>query len=61
MRRLLLSLILLATPLLGAPPQQATLGAGCFWCVEAIYEQLPGVLDVVSGYAGGTENNPTYR
>ncbi|WP_221029411.1 peptide-methionine (S)-S-oxide reductase MsrA [Actomonas aquatica] len=44
-----------------AEPQKATLGAGCFWCVEAIYEQLPGVLDVVSGYAGGPEKNPTYK
>lgn len=42
-------------------PQQATLGAGCFWCVEAVYEQFPGVIDVVSGYAGGTQKNPTYR
>jgi len=53
--------ILTASVLRGAPPEKATLGAGCFWCVEAIYEQLPGVLDVVSGYAGGTEKNPTYR
>lgn len=42
-------------------PQKATVGAGCFWCVEAVYEQLPGVLDVVSGYAGGPEKNPTYK
>ena len=44
-----------------AEPQKATLGAGCFWCVEAVYEQFPGVLDVVSGYAGGPELNPTYK
>ncbi len=44
-----------------AEPQKATFGAGCFWCVEAIYEQLPGVIDVVSGYAGGPERNPTYK
>jgi peptide-methionine (S)-S-oxide reductase len=44
-------------------PKTATLvlGAGCFWCVEAVFEQQPGVLDVVSGYAGGTEKNPTYK
>lgn len=36
-------------------------GAGCFWCVEAIYDRVPGVVDVVSGYAGGTEENPTYQ
>lgn len=36
------------------------LGGGCFWCVEAVYERLPGVLDVESGYAGGKVENPTY-
>lgn len=39
----------------------ATLGAGCFWCVEAIFQDLKGVQQVVSGYAGGTVENPTYR
>lgn len=38
-----------------------TLGGGCFWCVEAIYQQLIGVEKVVSGYAGGTVQNPTYE
>ncbi len=38
-----------------------TLGAGCFWCVEAVYEQLEGVEDVVSGYMGGHIKNPSYR
>ncbi|HNW90094.1 MAG TPA: peptide-methionine (S)-S-oxide reductase MsrA [Bacteroidales bacterium] len=38
----------------------ATFGGGCFWCIEAIYEQLKGVKEVVSGYAGGTTENPTY-
>lgn len=41
--------------------KKATVGAGCFWCVEAVYEQLPGVLNVVSGYAGGPEKRPTYE
>ena len=41
--------------------EKATVGAGCFWCVEAMYEQLPGVVNVVSGYAGGSEKNPTYK
>ncbi len=40
---------------------QATLGAGCFWCVEAIFRDLRGVLRVVSGYAGGSVPNPTYE
>jgi peptide-methionine (S)-S-oxide reductase len=39
----------------------ATFGAGCFWCVEAQYEQLEGVEKVESGYTGGTVENPTYK
>lgn len=39
----------------------ATLGAGCFWCVEAIYQRLEGVEKVVSGYSGGSVQNPTYE
>jgi peptide-methionine (S)-S-oxide reductase len=39
----------------------ATLGGGCFWCLEAVYDELRGVEDVVSGYAGGSVANPTYR
>lgn len=49
------------------PPQEesaqireAYLGGGCFWCLEAIYERVPGVLDVTNGYAGGRTPNPTY-
>jgi peptide-methionine (S)-S-oxide reductase len=39
----------------------ATLGGGCFWCLEAVYERIEGVKQVVSGYAGGTKANPTYE
>lgn len=39
----------------------ATLGGGCFWCLEAVYDDLRGVTDVVSGYAGGRMRNPSYR
>ncbi|SVE44100.1 uncharacterized protein METZ01_LOCUS496954, partial [marine metagenome] len=39
----------------------AILGGGCFWCTEAVFEMIGGVKDVVSGYAGGTTKNPTYR
>jgi peptide-methionine (S)-S-oxide reductase len=39
----------------------ATLGGGCFWCLDAVYRQLRGVEKVVSGYAGGTVVNPSYR
>ncbi len=41
--------------------QKATLGAGCFWCVEAIFEEVKGVKKVVAGYAGGDVQDPTYR
>jgi len=39
----------------------ADLGGGCFWCMEAVFERLPGVISVTSGFAGGTTDNPTYR
>lgn len=39
----------------------ATLGGGCFWCMEAVYERLPGVISVTSGFAGGHTANPTYH
>lgn len=39
----------------------ATLGGGCFWCLEAVYVELKGVEKVVSGYTGGQEPNPSYR
>ncbi|KAF0095331.1 MAG: peptide-methionine (S)-S-oxide reductase [Puniceicoccaceae bacterium 5H] len=39
----------------------ATLGGGCFWCIEAVYEPIEGVESVVSGYAGGHVKNPTYH
>ncbi len=39
----------------------ATLGGGCFWCLEAVYEDLEGVSKVVSGYAGGDVDKPTYE
>jgi peptide-methionine (S)-S-oxide reductase len=41
--------------------ETATFGAGCFWCVEAVYQNLKGVQKVVSGYAGGKTPNPTYK
>jgi peptide-methionine (S)-S-oxide reductase len=39
----------------------ADLGGGCFWCMEAVFERLPGVISVTSGFAGGTTENPTYQ
>lgn len=41
--------------------EKAILGGGCFWCVEAVYQGRPGILSVVSGYAGGAKPNPTYE
>jgi peptide-methionine (S)-S-oxide reductase len=41
--------------------ETATLGGGCFWCVEAVYQRLQGVTAVVSGYMGGTVDRPTYE
>ncbi|HQJ47088.1 MAG TPA: peptide-methionine (S)-S-oxide reductase, partial [Ignavibacteriaceae bacterium] len=38
----------------------ATLGTGCFWCTEAIFERVNGVVSVISGYSGGNIANPTY-
>ncbi|MCH8522910.1 MAG: peptide-methionine (S)-S-oxide reductase MsrA [Balneolales bacterium] len=41
--------------------EQATFGAGCFWCVEAIFQRIEGVYNVESGYSGGHIENPTYQ
>lgn len=41
--------------------ETAYFASGCFWCVEAIFESVKGVKEAISGYAGGTENNPTYE
>ena len=46
---------------MGKELETATLGAGCFWCVEAVFDDLKGVEDVVSGYSGGHKDNPTYQ
>jgi peptide-methionine (S)-S-oxide reductase len=43
------------------PKEVATLAGGCFWCLEAVYDQLRGVEDVVSGYSGGRRPNPSYE
>lgn len=41
--------------------QTAVLAGGCFWCIESDFERVSGVVEVVSGYTGGTTNNPTYK
>jgi peptide-methionine (S)-S-oxide reductase len=44
-----------------AVTQTATIGGGCFWCAEAVFQRIPGVKSVTSGFAGGTTPNPTYE
>jgi len=41
--------------------EKATLGCGCFWCYEAVYQQLHGVEEVLPGYSGGVQSNPSYE
>ena len=41
--------------------QTAVFAGGCFWCMEADFEKIPGIIEVVSGYTGGTSNNPNYN
>ena len=63
MNYLILFILILATIFTanGKNNQKATFAAGCFWCIEYPFEQLDGVVDVVSGYTGGTKDNPTYK
>ena len=49
------------TPEPPAGSETATLGAGCYWCIEAAYRQLDGVHSVTSGFTGGAVKNPTYE
>ncbi|MFN3970030.1 MAG: peptide-methionine (S)-S-oxide reductase MsrA [Gemmobacter sp.] len=58
MLRTVLALMLLAGP---AMADKAYVAGGCFWCVEADFEKVPGVREVISGYTGGTTRNPTYE
>jgi peptide-methionine (S)-S-oxide reductase len=50
-----------ASPEQASQSETATFGGGCFWCVEAVFENMEGVEDVISGYAGGRVPNPTYH
>lgn len=45
---------------MGNKPEKATFAAGCFWCIEAVFQRLKGVKSVASGYTGGSVHNPTY-
>lgn len=53
--------ILRMGPVSAAELEKLTVAGGCFWCVESDFESVPGVIEAVSGYAGGTTSNPTYK
>jgi peptide-methionine (S)-S-oxide reductase len=57
----LILLALMVVPAGAAKTETATFAGGCFWCEEAVYDGLPGVISVVSGYTGGQTKNPTYE
>ncbi|HPE75508.1 MAG TPA: peptide-methionine (S)-S-oxide reductase MsrA [Draconibacterium sp.] len=58
---IVLLLLIFSTKIMGKELEKATLGGGCFWCTEAVYLQLNGVVDVKPGYSGGHVKNPTYN
>ncbi|MEA1873661.1 MAG: peptide-methionine (S)-S-oxide reductase MsrA [Bacteroidota bacterium] len=58
---IILSLIIANQTIMGQNTEKITLGMGCFWCGEAVYSRIDGVLSVTSGYSGGETENPTYR
>lgn len=61
MKRLLLLLCLALPGAATATEQEAILAGGCFWCTEADFEKIPGVVEAVSGYTGGSVANPSYE
>ncbi len=64
MKKIILSILIsgyIFTAMAQPSLDTATFGNGCFWCSEAIFNRLQGVKDVIPGYAGGTEKNPTYE
>lgn len=58
---IILVLLIFSNEIMGKELEKATLGGGCFWCTEAVYLQLKGVVDVKPGYSGGHAKNPTYN
>ena len=58
---LLIVLSLAGPPTAGAASEKATFAGGCFWCMEAPFDKLPGVISVTAGYTGGDTKNPNYE
>jgi peptide-methionine (S)-S-oxide reductase len=56
-----LILLMFSMEMMGKELEKATLGGGCFWCTEAVYLELKGVVDVKPGYSGGHVKNPSYK
>jgi len=61
MKWLILAAALVAAPVQAQKTEKAIFAAGCFWCTEAAFEEVPGVISAVSGYTGGTLKNPSYE
>ena len=61
MTKLIPIILLLGAHLMSAENETIVLGAGCFWCVEAVYERIDGVEAVEAGYSNGQTNKPTYK
>ena len=60
-RIIILLLLIFSNEIMGKELEKTTLGGGCFWCTEAVYLELKGVVDVKPGYSGGHVKNPSYR
>ena len=61
MKKLLIIFLLFQTPVCSQNLVNIYLAGGCFWCMEESFEKTDGILDVISGYSGGTTDNPTYK
>ncbi|HTM61840.1 MAG TPA: peptide-methionine (S)-S-oxide reductase MsrA [Burkholderiales bacterium] len=61
MKWLILALALVVAPVHAQKTEKAIFAAGCFWCTEAAFQDVPGVISAVSGYTGGTVKNPSYE
>ena len=61
MKWILLAVALVFAPAHAQKTEKAIFAAGCFWCTEAAFQDVPGVISAVSGYTGGTVKNPTYE